>query len=214
MIIAIDGPVASGKGTLAKRLSLELEYSHLDTGTLYRAVAASLLRNNNNPTNERAAIEASKNLSPADLNASNLRDEEVGHAASIVSQMVPVRRSLLIYQRNFANNPPNGALGVVLDGRDIGTIVCPNANIKLFITATSAERARRRWSELRARGIPIKLKSVRDSLVERDKRDLNREASPLRPAKDAHLIDTTNLDIDAAFEYAMNIVSRTIFAEQ
>jgi cytidylate kinase len=207
MIIAVDGPVAAGKGTLARRLAAEFGFAYLDTGALYRAVALRLLRAGADPADAAAATEAANSLNRDDLDAPGLRDEATGQAASVVSQMPAVRQALLDYQRRFATNPPGGAAGAVLDGRDIGTVVCPDADVKLFVTASDEERARRRWAELQARGEDADMATVLADLRERDARDRSRAASPLKPAEDSHLLDTTNLDIDAAFVAAKAIIA-------
>ncbi len=208
MIIAIDGPVAAGKGTLARRLAAALGYAYLDTGAIYRAVAARLLREGRDPEDEEAAERIARSLRMEDLKAPELRREDVGEAASKVARIGNVRRVLLDFQRNFAAHPPDGAPGAVLDGRDIGTVVCPDADLKIFITASPEIRARRRYEELRARGEAADEATVLADLRRRDERDSNRADAPLRPADDAHLLDTSNLDIETAFRAIREIVTR------
>jgi len=207
MIVAVDGPVAAGKGTLARRLAARLGYAHLDTGGLYRAVALRLLRDGLDLADEAAGVAAAMAIEPADLTDPALRDEATGEGASRVAALPAVRQALLEYQRRFATDPPGGEAGAVLDGRDIGTVVCPEAAVKLFVTADLPARARRRWQELVARGEEIAYETVLADLERRDRRDQGRAAAPLRPAADAHLLDTTNLDIEAAFEAALAIVA-------
>mgnify|MGYP000960350021 CR=1 FL=1 len=203
MIIAIDGPAAAGKGTLARRLAAHLGLRYLDTGSIYRAVAAKLLGEGGRPDDAVAAVTAARALQAADLERADLRTEAVGRAASQVAALPEVREALLLFQRDFARQPP----GAVLDGRDIGTVVCPDADVKLFVTAGLEERARRRHQELIVRGErPIYARVLAD-LQDRDARDAERAAAPLRPAEDAHLLDTTALDADAAFSAALALVA-------
>ena len=201
VVIAVDGPAAAGKGTLGRKLAAHYGLAYLDTGSLYRAVASRLLRAGSELT-EPAATAAARGLEAADLEDERLRDEATAEVASIVAAMPGVRRALVQYQRAFAADPPDGAKGAVLDGRDIGTVVCPDASHKLFVTASPEVRARRRLAELRARGAKVSGETVRREMRERDARDAERDVSPLVPASDAYLLDTTNLDIDAAFAYA------------
>lgn len=209
MIITIDGPSASGKGTLAKRLAEYLGFAHLDTGALYRAVALSLIMQKKDPSDVAAAKAAAQNLDFDTLDNPDLRDEKTGKIASLVAALPEVRAELLAFQRNFAKNPPGGKKGVVIDGRDIGTVVCPNADIKFFITASPEVRASRRLLELETRGKPVDPGQILKAVQDRDARDETREISPLKPAQDAHLLDTTNLDIDGAFEKALVILNKT-----
>ena len=202
MIIAIDGPAASGKGTLAKRLATHYGLPHLDTGLLYRAVARLLLDDRRPLTDPLAAEEAALHLDASRLQDPRLRGAEMGEAASLVSGYQPVRDALLAFQRDFAAQ----ATGAVLDGRDIGTVVCPLAEVKLFVTATPEERARRRHLELLARGEVAEFRTILDDIHRRDERDSNRSTAPLKPAVDAVLLDTTSLDADAAFRAALDIV--------
>jgi cytidylate kinase len=207
MIVAVDGPVAAGKGTLARRLAAHLGFAYLDSGLLYRAVAAKLLAAGEDPADAARAEAAARSLSAADLELPALREEAVGGGASIVAAIPGVRAALLDYQRRFAHHPPGGAAGAVLDGRDIGTVVCPDADVKLFVTASPAVRARRRWRELAARGEVVDEARVLADLEARDSRDAGRSVAPLKPAEDAHLLDTSNLDIEAAFAAALEIVA-------
>ncbi len=209
MIITIDGPSASGKGTLASRLATHLGFAHLDTGSLYRAVALSLIMQKKPPTDVVAAKIAAETLDFDTLGNPDLRDEKTGEAASLVAAMPEVRAELLSFQRNFANHPPGGKSGVVIDGRDIGTVVCPEAEIKFFVTASPAVRARRRLRELEGRGRTVVQAKILQAVHDRDARDRTRKISPLKPAEDAHLLDTTNLDIDGAFEKALVILNET-----
>jgi cytidylate kinase len=202
MIIAIDGPAASGKGTLAKRIAAHYQLSYLDTGTLYRAVARDTLARGYDPADAHAALKAARALDPGTLDDPSLRSAGLGEAASLVARYGTVREALLGYQRAFVGSEP----GAVLDGRDIGTMICPNADVKLFVTATSEERARRRFLELREAGTPISEADVLADIRRRDERDAGRAAAPLRRAEDAHLLDTTNLDIDAAFRAAIDLI--------
>lgn len=207
MIIAIDGPAASGKGTIARRLAAALGFAYLDTGSLYRAVALSVVEQGMAPDDPKAALAAARSLAHGALADPRLRDEDIGVAASKVAAFPQVREVLLQYQRDYAKNPPNESAGAVIDGRDIGTVVCPDAAVKLFVTASTEERARRRAAEMRTAGGAADEAQIVEDLVARDKRDSERAASPLRRANDAHLLDTTNLDIEAAFTAALAIVN-------
>ncbi|HJP21861.1 MAG: (d)CMP kinase [Alphaproteobacteria bacterium] len=210
MIIAVDGPAAAGKGTLARRLAEHFGLAYLDTGALYRATALRLLRAGAAVGAEigaEAAASAAAAIEPENLVDPALRQEQTGALASRVSALPEVRAALLQYQRDFAARPPKGS-GAVLDGRDIGTVVCPEADHKLFVTASAEERARRRVAELRESGdADVNADHILAELKERDKRDAERQASPLKAAADAHLLDTTNLDIDAAFKAAKALIS-------
>jgi cytidylate kinase len=201
-IIAIDGPAASGKGTLARRLADHYRLRHLDTGLIYRAVAKALLAAGHSPTDRARAVTAAEALDFAGFDESALKTQAVGEAASLVAAFPEVRAALLAFQRSFACTPP----GAVLDGRDIGTIVFPDADVKIFVTATPEVRARRRAAELRAAGVCADETEVLADILRRDERDTRRAAAPLVPAPDAHLLDTTHLDIDAAFRAAIDIV--------
>lgn len=204
LIIAIDGPAAAGKGTLARRLAAHLNLPYLDTGLLYRATARRLLDAAGDPSDPTAAEHAARTLQPADLDRTNLRTPEIDRAAAAVASIPPVRAALLHFQRNFATQ--NGA---VLDGRDIGTIIFPNAQAKLFITATVQARAHRRWLELTARGLATTEETVRADMQARDAADASRAAAPLRPAPGALILDTTTLTADQAFEAARLHVEST-----
>lgn len=203
MIIAIDGPAASGKGTLARRLAAELGLAHLDTGMLYRAVARKLLDQGIDPENADKAAEVARALDEADLARDGLRREDTGQAASKVAAVPAVRDALLDFQRQFAARPG----GAVLDGRDIGTIVCPQADIKLFVTADVETRAKRRHKELRQQGVDSIFQEVLDELKRRDARDQSRVVAPLKPAEDALVLDTTAMDADEAFERALAFIA-------
>ena len=198
-MIAVDGPAAAGKGTLARRLAAHFGLRHLDSGTLYRAVAARLLRDGRDPADTAEAEAAARALDEADLTAADLRDESVGSAASVVAAMPAVRHALIDYQRRFGRTPP----GAVIDGRDIGTVVFPDAEHKLYVTASAEARAERRYLELAARGEPADRAAVRHEMAERDARDAERTVAPMVPAADAIVLDTSGLDIDAAFEAAL-----------
>jgi cytidylate kinase len=202
MIIAIDGPAASGKGTLGKKLAAHYRLRHLDTGLLYRAVAKALLDAGRQPGDEASAIAAAKAIDPARFDEVALKGYEVGEAASVVSAIAGVRAALFDFQREFAAAPP----GAVLDGRDIGTVICPNADAKIFVTAAPEIRAKRRALELRSRGETANEADVLADILRRDERDRSRAAAPLKQATDAHLLDTTSLDIDAAFAAAVRLV--------
>jgi cytidylate kinase len=205
MIIAIDGPAASGKGTLGKKLAAHYGLRHLDTGLLYRAVAKTLLDAGQRPDDTDAAIAAAKALEPARFDETALKAQAVGEAASIVSAIPQVRTELLAFQRDFAAKPP----GAVLDGRDIGTVICPDADVKIFVTATPEVRAHRRALEFAAAGKPMPEAAVLSDIRKRDERDMGRAAAPLRQAPDAHLLDTTALDISSAIRAAIDIVEAT-----
>ena len=210
LVIAVDGPVAAGKGTLGRRLADTLGLAYLDTGSIYRAVAAKLLDAGWDDEDPRSAERIARNLKLSDLERDDLRREIVGQVASKVASIPGVRAALLAFQRDFAENPPGGKAGAVLDGRDIGTVVCPDASVKLFVTATAEARAARRHRELRERGEGSIYARILQDLKERDARDSAREAAPLKAAADAFVIDTTEMEIDRAFETAMAAVSRAI----
>lgn len=207
MIIAIDGPAASGKGTLARRLASHFGFAHLETGLLYRAVALGMIRVEGAENDSQTAESIAKNLLPTDLQDPEIRSEETGEVASHFATMPNVRSALRKFQRNFATNPPNGAKGAVVDGRDIGSVILPEADYKLFVTASENERARRRWAELQNRSDPPNFDLILSQLKERDRRDTERKVSPLTPAPDSYLLDTTDLDIDAAFAAAKAYIS-------
>jgi cytidylate kinase len=203
MIIAVDGPAASGKGTLARRLARHYGLAHLDTGSIYRAAALHVLEGDGDPADPDAAAAAARRVSAADLADERLRGEMVGQAASVVAAIPEVRQALLDFQRDFARHPPGGARGAVLDGRDIGTVICPDADVKLFVTASLPARAERRFLELRAQEPSVIYEQVLQDLEHRDARDKARRTAPLVPADDAFVIDTTGLDADAAFAAAV-----------
>lgn len=207
LIIAIDGPVAAGKGTLARRLAARYGYAYLDTGSLYRAVGSKVLRQGGDPADAAFATTAAATLTELDLTATDLRSEPVGLAASKVAAIPGVRAALLDYQRRYAAEPPGGLAGAVLDGRDIGTVVCPDAPVKLFVTASDEIRAQRRYKELLDRGETATFEQVLADLRRRDAQDQARAAAPLKPASDAHLLDTSDLDIEAAVAAAVDIVN-------
>ncbi|MEO1330098.1 MAG: (d)CMP kinase [Pseudomonadota bacterium] len=210
LVVAIDGPAASGKGTIARRLAARFGLAHLDTGLLYRAVAAKLIDQGGDPSDADAATRAAQGLSQADLHHSELRTSAMSSGASRVAAIPGVRAALLAYQRWFMANPLGGARGSVLDGRDIGTVICPDAEVKLFITASPEERARRRTAELARSGSEASYEAVLADVLERDRRDRERADAPLRRADDAHLLDTTDLDIDRAVAEAAIIVTERI----
>jgi CMP/dCMP kinase len=202
MIIAIDGPAASGKGTIAKQVAAIYGLPHLDTGLIYRAVAKAVLDAGYAPDNVEKAIDAAIALDPTQFDESALKAPAITEAASVVAAIPEVRQALMNYQRGFATKPP----GAVLDGRDIGTVIAPGADVKIFVVATPEVRAARRTAEMRARGEPADEKEVLADLLRRDERDSRRTAAPLKAAPDAHLLATTHLGIDAAFRAAVDII--------
>jgi CMP/dCMP kinase len=202
MLIAIDGPAASGKGTLGRLIAVHYGLPHLDTGKLYRAVARDTLAAGQVPSDAGAALAAAKALDPATLDDPKLMEGRLGEAASIVASHPGVREALRAYQRAFAGQ----ASGAVIDGRDIGTVICPDADVKLFVTASAETRALRRHRELREAGHNVTEAEVLADIERRDERDKTRAISPLRKARDAYLLDTTNLDIDAAFKAAIALI--------
>jgi cytidylate kinase len=204
-IVAIDGPAAAGKGTLARRLAAELGLPYLDTGLLYRAVGRLVLDAGGDPRDPAAAEAAARRLNPADLERGDLRGPAADDASSAVAAIPGVRAALLAFQRGFGTKA-----GAVLDGRDIGTVIFPDAPAKLFITATLAERARRRWLELREQGSDAELATVQRAMRERDERDSARTAAPLRPAEDAVTIDTSEMGSEAAFVTALALVRKRL----
>jgi cytidylate kinase len=206
IVIAVDGTAASGKGTLAQKLAQHFHFAHLDSGSLYRLVALKVHEAGGDASNEADAIVAARSIDAGKRGDARVRSAEIGRAASIVSVFPEVRQALLAFQREFAANPPGGAKGVVIDGRDIGTVICPAAIAKLFVDATPQVRARRRWLELTERGETADEAAILTEIIERDRRDRERAASPLRPAPDALLLDTTHFDIDAAFAAALALV--------
>ena len=206
MIIAIDGPAASGKGTLGKRLAAHYGLRHLDTGLLYRAVAQAVLDSGNRLEDAVYAARAAQALDPAHFDEAALKSHAAGEAASVVSAIPEVRAALFRLQQDFAAVPP----GAVLDGRDIGTVICPRADVKIFVTASPEVRAKRRAAEMRRLGQcadePVILADIR----RRDERDSQRAVAPLKPAADAHILDTSDLDIDAVLSEAIAIVEKTL----
>ncbi len=206
MIVAVDGPSASGKGTLARRLAAALDFAFLDTGLLYRAVGAAVLAAGGDPADPAAALAAARDLDLSALDPTALRREAAGEAASVVAVIPEVRAALRDLQRRFAAAPPGRKAGAVLDGRDIGTVVFPQAEVKIFLTASAEARARRRHKELLERGEASIYARVLAEMRERDRRDSERAAAPLKPAADAEILDTTDLDAEEAFRTALAIV--------
>jgi cytidylate kinase len=204
MIIAIDGPAASGKGTLAALVAEHLGYDCLDTGLLYRAVARDVRAKGGALTDEAATTRAATALDITTLDDAELKAATMGEAASVVAGHPAVRAALLELQREFAGRPP----GVVIDGRDIGTVVCPDADVKIFVTADVEVRARRRFDELVHRGEPVTFEGVLEVIRKRDARDQGRAVAPLRPAPDAVVLDTTGMDVTEAFQAALDIVAQ------
>jgi CMP/dCMP kinase len=202
MIIAIDGPAASGKGTLAKRLAAHYGYRHLDTGVLYRAVAHAMLSAGLDLNNEAKAAEVARRLDPGTFDDPALKSQAVGSAASVVSALPGVREALIAFQRQFAASPP----GAVLDGRDIGTVICPDAEVKIFVVADPKVRAQRRTLGARSRGEPADEAAVLADILARDERDQNRSVAPLKQAPDAYLLDNSHLDIESGVRAAIDIV--------
>ncbi|MBT5185781.1 MAG: (d)CMP kinase [Kordiimonadaceae bacterium] len=208
LVIALDGPAASGKGTLARKLAKHFNLALLDTGALYRAVGWSVLNDGGDPTSEKDAVKAAKNMGNIDLSNRELRTESIGAAASKVASMPAVRQLLVDFQRTFADNPPKDKDGTILDGRDIGTVICPDAQVKIFITAEVETRAKRRFlEEFGPKGTDQQYLNILADLKARDERDMTRSTSPLKLAENAHLIDTTNSDIEAVFEATRKYVS-------
>lgn len=209
-IVAIDGPAASGKGTLARRIADALGFALLDTGALYRAVALSMIRSGADLGDPAAAAEAARALTADDIARLSadpaLRQDNTAAGASRVSAVTGVRLALLAFQRAFAAHPPDGAAGAVLDGRDIGTVICPDAPVKLFVTASVEVRARRRFDELRSRGEDPSFPDVLADMQARDARDTSRALAPLIPARDAVVLDNSDKDIQQAFDEAMQVV--------
>ena len=210
VIVAIDGPAASGKGTLARRLAAHYDFAYLDTGSLYRAVGQAVREVGGDPADATAALAAARALDMTRIDEKAIRTREAGEAASLVAVMPEVRAAILHFQRDFAANPPGGKRGAVLDGRDIGTVVCPNADVKIFVTASPEVRAHRRWLELKGSGSTISEAQVLEDTKERDKRDAERAASPMKQADDAHLLDTTDLSIETAFGEAVRIIDKSM----
>jgi CMP/dCMP kinase len=202
MIIAIDGPAASGKGTLAKRLAAHYGFRHLDTGVIYRAVAHALLNAGADLQDEAAAVRAAQAIDPGTFENPALKSQKVGTAASVVSAIPRVREVLVEFQRQFAAAPP----GAVLDGRDIGTVICPDAEVKIYVVADPKIRAQRRTLEALGRGEEADEAAILADILARDERDQSRPVAPLKPAKDAYLLDNSNLDIEGGVRAAIDIV--------
>jgi cytidylate kinase len=204
-IIAIDGPAAAGKGTLARRVATTFGLPYLDTGLLYRAVGRRVLDAKEDPDDAVTAERAARSLRPVDLDRADLRGPEADAAAAAVASIPGVRAALLAFQRDFAVKA-----GAVLDGRDIGTVIFPGAHAKLFVTASLAQRARRRWLELRAKGIEADIATVEADMRRRDAKDAARAAAPLRAADDAYELDTSDMDAEAAFQSALAFIRTRI----
>ncbi len=208
MIIAVDGPAASGKGLLSSLLAKKLDLERLDTGLLYRAVGQALPESMDLKIDKKIAIKAAKNLKIIDLKNPDLKSENSGVTASKVAVIPEVRQYLLKFQRKFGNNPPLGKRGVVLDGRDIGTIVFPNADHKIFLTAEANIRAKRRFGELGEKGINVNYSRVLDDIISRDERDRERDVSPLIAAEDALVIDSSDLEPNQVLDIAIKYIFR------
>jgi cytidylate kinase len=206
MIIAIDGPAASGKGTLGKRLAAHYGLRHLDTGLLYRAVAQAVLDSGHNLDDATRATAAAQALDPTEFDETALKSHAAGEAASVVSAIPEVRAALFRLQQDFATVPP----GAVLDGRDIGTVICPFADAKIFVTASPEVRAKRRAIEMRSLGQIVDETAILADIRRRDERDCQRAIAPLKPAADAHILDTSDLDIDAVMREAIAIVDKAL----
>lgn len=210
LIVAVDGGAAAGKGTLAKRLAAHFDFAYLDSGSLYRAIGVAVLRQRGDPTNEAQAVAAAKTLDITQFKPEDLRTEAAGVAASQVAAIPAVRAAILQFQRDFAHRPPQGKKGAVLDGRDIGTVVCPDAQAKIFVSAGLEVRVERRIKELRAKGEVVIEARVRDDLVARDARDSGRSVAPMKPAEDAWQLDTSALSADQVFDLAKKFVADKI----
>jgi cytidylate kinase len=210
IVIAIDGPAASGKGTLARGLAGALDFGYLDTGSLYRAVAFSVINQKISPTNEAAIVSILPDVDLSLASGDLLRTEAIGIMASQLAVMVGVRKHLLNYQRAFAQDPVHNPKGVILDGRDIGTVVCPDADLKIFIVADLNIRIKRRFQELKDRGLLVVEEDIRQDMSERDKRDRSRTSSPLTPALDSWLLDTSEKDEEETLLYALHYVAKTL----
>lgn len=219
IVIAVDGPAASGKGTLSRALARRLGCAHMDTGALYRAVGHEVLLAGHDPAQEGQAVQAAQQLGAKILKALEagsgldvilgheaLRNDDVANAASVVAAMPQVRDALRDIQRDFAKKPGEGWHGSILDGRDIGTVICPDAHVKLYITAQDEIRAKRRMKELQSKGIQVTYEAVLAQMRERDKRDSERESSPLKPAEDAYVLDTSHLSESEMLDQALSFI--------
>ena len=207
IVIAVDGTAASGKGTLAKKLAAHFGFAHLDSGALYRLTALAVLNAKGDPRNEADAVRGAQSIDLSLAGDQAIRTDVVGQAASQVAAIGAVRQALLDFQRSFLKSPPGGSPGAVMDGRDIGTVICPDATAKLYIDARPELRAHRRWLELKGMGIARDEQGLLAELNARDAADKSRPISPLRLAPDAALLDTSDLGIDAAFAAALALVS-------
>ncbi|MBL4600442.1 MAG: (d)CMP kinase [Rhizobiaceae bacterium] len=206
LVIAIDGPAASGKGTLARQLGEHLNLPHFDTGLTYRAVAYALLQANLPLDDEELAVKTAANLDLSKLDRNILSAHEIGTAASKIAVMSRVRQILVEAQRKFAMTPP----GAIMDGRDIGTVVCPDATIKFYVTASPEIRAKRRYDEIIQNGKSADYEEIFADILKRDERDMGRKDSPLRPAEDAHLLDTSKMSIENAFQKAIDLIEQAV----
>ncbi len=207
MIIAIDGPTAAGKGTLARQLADHFDFAYLDTGSIYRAVASLVLEAQVDVNNQAEVTALAQKLRAEDLQRTDLRAEEVGQLASRIAVYPDVRQALLDFQRSFAESPPDQAKGAVLDGRDIGTVICPSADLKLYITASDEVRASRRHKELIDKGVTAIYAEILADLKVRDQRDQSRSAAPSRPAEDAFILDTSTMSAEAVLDKALSLVA-------
>ena len=205
-VIALDGPAASGKGTLGQKLAAHYGYAYLDTGILYRGVAWLVIDAGRDPADDAFAAEIASGFKIALIDGAPIRDPSIGAASSIVASNGDVRAALLEFQRDFAANPPGGEEGAVLDGRDIGTVVCPDACVKFFVNAAADVRAHRRWMQVREKRPDLSEAKVLEDILERDARDAARADAPMKQAEDAELLDTTHLSIEAAFVAARRII--------
>jgi cytidylate kinase len=210
VIVAIDGPAASGKGTLARRLAEHYGLPHLDTGLLYRATARTLIDEGRRLDDVAAAVKAARGLALIDFDEAALRGREMGEAASVVAALPEVRAALVQAQQSFARRIG----GAVLDGRDIGTVICPDATVKIFVTASPETRAQRRALELRSRGESSDYAKVLADILHRDRRDSSRATAPLKPAADAMILDTTDLDVEGTFREAQRLVEKQLDAKE